>query len=324
LAAANFTVQPHDATGSAARSAIAFHVRSLIAQVPAAQRGEPEPIHQVRVAARRLRSAVRLFAAYISAIKPKETDERLKWLGQQAGAVRDLDVLEGLMQKRAKKLDAQIGKDLEPLFEEIRVRRAKAAQSLATSLASRRYKELVARLSAPIAITTQGDTAFGSVAAELFAPMLKSMMRAGEKMHEEPTADDLHRLRKRAKGSRYALETMIAIDEKQLRGMLKSLEDLQDLIGGFHDAVVAVVWIKEFATSRELSVNVAFACGALAQAIQRGERKLKRRGIKQWNRFAKSAPDRTLKKALAKVQPKEVSSDDAVHHAPRPRRRAHA
>ena len=324
MAAANFTVQPHDATGSAARSAIAFHVRSLISQVPAAQKGEAEPVHQVRVAARRLRSAVRLFAAYISAIKPKETDARLKWLGQQAGAVRDLDVLEKLMQKRAKNLDPLIGKDLEPLFEEIRVRRAKAAQNLATSLASRRYKALVARLSAPIAITTQGDAAFGSVAAELFAPMLKSMMRAGQKIHEKPTAEDLHRLRKRAKGSRYALETMLAIDEKQLRGMLKSLEDLQDLVGGYHDAVVAVAWIREFVASRELPANVAFACGALAQAIARGERKLKRRGLKEWNRFAKTDPDRIIKKALEKVQPKGVSSDDAVHHAPRPRRRAHA
>jgi CHAD domain-containing protein len=324
LAAANFTVQPHDATGSAARSAIAFHVRSLISQVPAAQKGEAEPVHQVRVAARRLRSAVRLFAAYISAIKPKETDARLKWLGQQAGAVRDLDVLEKLMQKRAKNLDPQIGKDLEPLFEEIRVRRAKAAQNLATSLASRRYKALVARLSAPIAITTQGDAAFGSVAAELFAPMLKSMMRAGQKIHEKPTAEDLHRLRKRAKGSRYALETMLAIDEKQLGGMLKGLEDLQDLVGGYHDAVVAVAWIREFVASRELPANVAFACGALAQAIARGERKLKRRGLKEWNRFAKTDPDRIIKKALEKVQPKGVSSDDAVHHAPRPRRRADA
>jgi CHAD domain-containing protein len=324
LAAANFTVQPHDATGSAARSAIAFHIRSLIAQVPAAQKGEAEPVHQVRVAARRLRSAVRLFAAYISAIKPKETDARLKWLGAQAGAVRDLDVLEKLMQNRAKKLDPQIAKDLDPLFEEIRVRRAKAAQNLAAALASRRYKALVARLSAPIAITTQGDAAFGSVAAELFAPMLKSVMRAGEKMHEKPTAEDLHRLRKRAKGSRYALETMLAIDEKQLGGVLKSLEDLQDLVGGYHDAVVAVAWIKEFVTSLSLPANVAFACGALAQAIQRSEQKLKRRGLKQWNRFVKTDPDRTVKKALEKVQPKGVSSDDAVHHAPRPRRRAHA
>jgi CHAD domain-containing protein len=150
------------------------------------------------------------------------------------------------------------------------------------------------------------------------------MMRAGEKLPEDPSPDELHRLRKRAKGSRYALETMLAIDEKQLGEMLKDLEDLQDLVGGYHDAVVAVAWIKEFVTSRELPASVAFACGALAQAIQRGERKLKRRGLKQWSRFAKTDPDRTLKKALAKVQPKGVLSDDAVHHAPRPRRRAHA
>jgi CHAD domain-containing protein len=321
LAAANFIVQPHDATGSAARSAIAFHVRSLIAQVPAAQKGEAEPVHQVRVAARRLRSAVRLFAGYISAIKPKEIDARLKWLGQQAGAVRDLDVLEALMQEGAKKLDPEIAKDLEPLFEEIRLRRAKAAENLAKSLASRRYTALVARLSAPIAINTRGDAAFGSVAAELFAPMLKSVMRAGEKMHEKPTAAELHRLRKRAKGSRYALETMLAIDRKQLGGVLKSLEDLQDLVGGYHDAVVAIAWIKEFVGARELPANVAFACGALAHALHRDERKLKRRGLKEWNRFAKSDPDRIVKKALDQ-HPKGVSPDDAVHHAPRPRRRA--
>ena len=322
MASPNFSVQPHDATGSAARSAIAFYVRALIAQVPGAQRGEAEPVHQLRVAARRLRSAVRLFAPYVSAIRPKEIDERVKWLGKQAGAVRDLDVLEKLLQKSATKLDPANIKDLEPLFEEVRVRRAKAAESLATSLDSRRYKLLVARLSAPIAITSRGDVAFGSVAEELFVPMLKAVMRVGEKMHEDPPPDELHRLRKRAKRTRYALEMMLAIDEKQLRGLLKGLEDLQDVVGGYHDAVVAVAWIKEFVTSRELPVHVVFACGALAEAIARSERKLKRCGIKEWTRFAKTDPDRIVKKALEKVQPKGVSSDDAVHHAPRPRRRA--
>lgn len=297
--------------------------------MPGAQKGEAEPVHQVRVAARRLRSTVSLFAPYISAIKPKITDQQLSWLGHQAGAVRDLDVLEKLLRKRAKKLDLQISTHLEPLFEDLRLRRAKAAENLARVLASRRYKSLVARLSAPIAITTRSDVAFGSVAGELFAPMLKSVTRAGEQMHEKPTSDDLHHLRKRAKGARYALETMQAIDEKQLGSVLKGLEELQDLVGGYHDAVLARNWINEFVTSREPGVKVAFASGALTQAILRDERKLKRRGLKEWNRFAKIDPERIVKKALEKVQPKGVSSqrgssDDAVHHAPRPRRRAHA
>ena len=249
---------------------------------------------------------------------------RVKWVGKQAGAVRDLDVLDKLLHKRAKKLDPQIAQELEPLLEEVRVRRAKAAEALAVALASRRYKLLVAKLSAPIAITSRGDVAFGSVAAELFAPMLKAAMRAGAKVHEDATPDELHRLRKRAKRTRYALEMMLAVDEKHLGSLLKGLEELQDLIGGYHDAVVAVNWIKEFVSSRELPANIAFACGALAQAILRGESKLKRRGIKEWNRFVKTDPDRIVKKALEKVHPQEVSSDDAVHPAPRPRRRAHA
>jgi len=324
LAAPNFTFQPHDATGSAARSALAFYVRALTAQVAGAQIGEAEPVHQLRITARRLRSAARLFAPFISALRPKEIDARLKWLGKQAGAVRDLDVLEKLLRKRAKKLEPQVAKDLEPLFEELRIRRAKAAENLAASLASRRYTSLVAKLSAPIAITSRGDVAFGSVAGELFAPMLKAMMRAGERMHEDPLPEELHRLRKRAKKSRYALEMMVAIDEKQLRVLLKKLEDLQELLGSYHDAVVAVSWIQEFVTSHALAASVAFACGALAQTLQRSEQKLKRRRLREWHRFIKSDPARIVKKALAKVQPKEVSSDDAVHHAPRPRRRAHA
>jgi len=330
LAKPNFSVPPHDAAGSAARSTIAVHLRALIDQIPGAQRGEPEPVHQVRVAARRLRSAVGLFAPYIASLRPKVMDARLKWLGAQAGVVRDLDVLGELLQQRGKKLDPQISKDLEPVFEEVRVRRAKAANDLARSLASNRYKALIARLSAPIAITHRGDAAFGAVAGNLFTPILKSVIRAGEKMHEDPTPDDLHSLRKRAKAARYSLEMMLAIDKKPLGEMLEGLEELQDKVGEHHDAAGAVAWIKEFVGARQLPGNVAFACGALAEAFRRREAKLKRRGIKEWNRFVKSNPERAVRKALDKVQPPQISSppargssNDAVHHAPRTRRTAH-
>lgn len=341
MAESNFIVPPHDATGSAARSAIAFHFRALTAQVPAAMSGDAEPVHQVRVATRRLRAAIHLFAPYISAIKPKDIDERLKWIGGQAGAVRDLDVLAKTTQRRARRLDPQIAKDLDPLFEEIRASRKKAADSLASALTSRRYKSLVARLSEPIAITAEADAAFGALAGELFAPMLKSTLRAGERMHEDPTSEDLHHLRKRAKRARYALETMLGISEKQLREVLEHLETLQELLGRYHDAVVAVKWIKDFANSRELPLNVAFGCGALAESVQRGERKLKRRGLKEWRRFKQTDPERRVEKALEKMQPTALSnnskrvslpkgvsqkgvSNDDLHNAPRTRRGPHS
>ena len=292
-------------------------------QVPGAQQGEEEPVHQVRVAARRLRSAVRLFSPYISSLRPKVMEARLKWLGKQAGAVRDLDVLDRLLQKRAARLDPVMLKDLEPLFEQLRLRRAEASSRLARSLASSRYKSLVARLSEPIAITTRGDDAFGAVAGDLFAPMLQAVMRAGEKIHDDPNPEQLHRLRKRAKASRYALEMMLGLDKKHVTSILKELEKLQDLMGGYNDAIMAAGWIREFATSRVHPANVAFACGALAEGLHRGEIKLKRRGLKEWHRFLNSNPSRILKKALDQ-QLKEDTSNAPVRNAPRTRRRTNS
>jgi hypothetical protein len=192
------------------------------------------------------------------------------------------------------------------------------------SLSARRYKALMARLAAPVPLTSQGDVVFGEVAAQLLAPVLKSVLRAVARMHEEPVPDELHRLRKRAKRTRYALEMMLAINHRQLGDLFASLEKLQDLLGGYHDAVVAIGWVREFVTAREQPSNITFACGALAEEIRRREQKLRRRGLKEVHRFVKSDPERAVKKALQKAPPKEVSSDAAVHHAPRPGRRARA
>lgn len=311
----HFIISPVDATGSAARSAIAFHLRALTAQVAAAERGEREPIHQLRVATRRLRATLLLLAPYISALRPRQRDGQLKWISAQAGAVRELDVLEELIQSCARKLAAP-ARDLEPLWIELRRRRAKAAETLAASLRSTRFKSMIDRLSGPIPITANGDIEFRSVAAKLLEPILKSMLRAGERMHDEPTPAQLHRLRVRAKRSRYALETTLGFEDKHVSKVLRHLVDMQDLLGRYHDAAVAPQWISAFVKSSELSTNAAFACGALLESVRRRERKLQRRALREWRRLSEADPLAILK-ALEKAQPRGGSSDDALHHAAR-------
>lgn len=324
MAGSTFIIPPHDAAGSAARSTIAFYFRALAEQVAAAQNGDVEPVHQVRVASRRLRAAIRLFSPYIQSIKPRDIEERLKWIGAQAGAVRELDMLERLSRKTVKKLDPAIVKDLDPMWEEFRDRRKEAAENLNRALNSLRYKALAKRLSGRIEITAEGDVAFASVAPKLISPMLKSAIKAGEKLGEDPPPDQLHKLRKRSKNARYTLEMMMGLGGKDLRQVLKRLEDLQEVLGDYHDAAVAVEWMKNFVTSRELPANVAFGCGALAESIQRRERKLKRRSLKAWHRFTRADPSRTVIKSLEKAQPKGGSSDEPIHNAARDRRGSHA
>ena len=324
MAGTNFVIPPHDAAGSAARSTIAFYFHSLSEQVAAAANSGVEPVHQVRVASRRLRAAVRLFSPYIQSIKPRDIEERLRWIGAQAGAVREFDTLEKLSRRMMKKLDPAMVKDLDPIWEEFKQGRQTAAENLAKALNSPRYKSLAHRLSGRIEITAEGDVAFASAAPKLISPMLKSAIRAGEKLSDDPAPEQLHELRKRSKNARYTLEMMMGLGGKTLRQILKHLEDLQEVLGDYHDAAVAVDWMKNFVGSRELPANVAFGCGALAESIQLRERKLKRRSLRAWHRFIRADPYRRVIKSLEKAQPKGGSSDEPIHNAARDRRGSHA
>jgi inorganic triphosphatase YgiF len=56
--------------------------------------GNPEGVHQMRVGIRRLRAAISLFRAIVSGKEADDIKRELKWLGEQLGPARDLDVLE--------------------------------------------------------------------------------------------------------------------------------------------------------------------------------------------------------------------------------------
>src|SRR5439155_283091 len=55
-------LSPDDGAAVAARVVVRFHLRAFVRVEPAARAGEVEPVHQLRVATRRLRTALRLFA----------------------------------------------------------------------------------------------------------------------------------------------------------------------------------------------------------------------------------------------------------------------
>lgn len=293
-------IVPHDAIGSAARKAIAFHLGSLLEQVEPAKAGEVEAIHQLRVATRRLRAALRLFARYLRAIKPRATSMQLRWLAGEAGRVRNLDIIEALARTRAQKLPAEIAGALDPIWQEVRAQRAKGAAQLAAALESARFKRLVKVLSATIPITPAADAPFSSIAAELVRPLLESMMKAGEKMENDPVPLKIHRLRVRAKRARYALETMREMDKAQIGAILDRLAEVQDVLGSYHDAVVAAQWIENLVRSSALAPETVFAAGALTELTRRRERKLARRALARWKDFTKPGRGRALMKRLRK------------------------
>jgi CHAD domain-containing protein len=54
--------------------------------------GDPEALHQMRIALTRLRTALSFFSPMVADSRRKQVKRELKWLNAQLGAVRDLDV----------------------------------------------------------------------------------------------------------------------------------------------------------------------------------------------------------------------------------------
>jgi triphosphatase len=82
-----------DSSQQAAFQAIAHAcLHQLVGNLPAMQGGDPEGLHQMRVALRRLRAAISLFAVMLADPQTQQMKAEFKWLTGELGPARELDV----------------------------------------------------------------------------------------------------------------------------------------------------------------------------------------------------------------------------------------
>ena len=119
------------------------HLDAVLAQHDGTCRGDPEALHQIRIALTHLRTAIRFFSPMVDdALRPEVWTE-LKWLNSQLGMVRDLDVA-------IERVIAESGGDLTVIAElqHWDEKRAESHRLLARALQSARYRHLVEQTSA--------------------------------------------------------------------------------------------------------------------------------------------------------------------------------
>ena len=114
-------VSPGSTMGELAFAVLRRQLAVLRAKEPGTRLGEdPEELHDMRVATRRLRAALSLFDGVLP-VRAQVFREELGWLGRLLGAVRDLDVqLQGLADMSASVADWSAGArpdDHDPLAE---------------------------------------------------------------------------------------------------------------------------------------------------------------------------------------------------------------
>lgn len=229
-------VRPEQSPSQAWRSSAAACIAQLQSNEPGVASEDPEFIHQMRVALRRLRSALRLFEPVLPAAVPAEVTAHMDRLDRALGLARDADVLHSdvLAPVRAAfPEDARIAE----LCAAAQRDRAEKRAAAAAALAAREHALFILSFGALLHAPAAGET--GGTLAEFAARRIGRLHRKVRKLARAARGLDasaLHRLRVAAKRLRYAIEFMAPLYRaKDSRRALAALARLQDTLGALND-----------------------------------------------------------------------------------------
>ncbi|MFC4947917.1 CHAD domain-containing protein [Pseudonocardia sp. GCM10023141] len=276
----------------------AEQLRRMDAQV---RRQAPDAVHQMRVAARRLRSALQAYGRVVDRDSTRELTDELKWLGEALGSARDLEVLHDHLQATVATLAPELvlGPVAAELTREFSPRQAAAAAEAVAALDSDRYLALLERIDLLLAdppLTRQAGRkarkAFPALLGRTHRSLGKRLRVAGSAAAGPERDEALHEARKAAKRLRYAGDVGRPALGTPGRRLTRQVKKLQQVLGDHHDAVAARPVVRDLAVRAQQDGGSGFTYGLLHEVESSRARDCER---------ALPAAVRKVKKAAAPV-----------------------
>jgi triphosphatase len=260
------------------------HFAALLRKEGGTRLGEdPEQLHDMRVATRRMRAAIALFEGALPA-EVVGLREELGWVASALGAVRDLDVLIQQLEAWGREPDGLDDRALAVVADVLSADRDQARENLVQTLDSPRYERLLTECTAVLRRGPVGASPSSRVPAVDAAPSLikkryRKVRKGGRRIDRTSKPAEYHRLRIRAKRLRYALQFLAPIYGRDVRALIRRTVRLQDLLGAHQDAEVAVARFEAIVAEEgnDLPPAAAFAMGEIAERYARRKAKLRRR-----------------------------------------------
>jgi triphosphatase len=290
-------VLAYDTTQAAVRKIVARQLRRLRLHDPGVRAGkDPEALHDMRVATRRLRAALRIFPAGSPARLQTRMSQELRWLGELLGGVRDLDVQLAKLDAFTAAAPAGFRPALGVLHAHLDGQRSRCRADMLAGLDTPRYFKLLVQLE-HFAYSRAPRRPRNTAALELIATTgrgaikkaFRRLLKRGAKVGAMPHPEDLHGLRIRAKRLRYLLEFLQELTGKSGRVLVKRLTELQDLLGSYHDAVVAADFVRTYVegVGAQLPPASMVALGALVGSELRLAEQKRADFEHTWHRFTR-------------------------------------
>ena len=288
-----------------AGAVVLTHIRAQVDQILAhdlpVRLDAPDAVHKMRVATRRLRSALTTFKPLFAAEVVRPLRDELKWLAAELGAARDAEVMRDRV---AAAVDTDGGLDaaasghavgqLDSAYRE-------AHDRVLAELDGERYHRILSSLDGLVAdppFTDRAADRAGRVLPRLVGrsyTVVRDLVEAADARPAGAEREELlHDARKSAKAARYAGESVAPVFGSDATAFAEAMEAVQEALGEHQDSVLTRQRLRELAAVTD-STEAAFLFGrlhALEEARAEGVehrfdeawKAARRKSLRRWTR----------------------------------------
>ncbi|RCG31260.1 CHAD domain-containing protein [Sphaerisporangium album] len=260
-----------DSAGGVVVAYVASQVAALTAQDPQVRRSEEDAVHQMRVAGRRLRSALKSFSDVIT--ETTGIQDELRWISNVLGEVRDLEVIRERFAAHLDELEPEVvfGPVRTRLGDDLAEREREAMGRVNEAMSGERYFALLDRLDAlvvnppltPLAVK-KADVTLAKVADKSWKRVVRRYETAQAIEDAEQREIAMHDVRKAAKRARYTAEALRPLLGDEADELAKRAKSVQTVLGLHQDGVVAQKILLEEAERARQAGEDTFTYGLLA------------------------------------------------------------
>lgn len=275
-----FAPQEGDTLGDVAKKNLGRQLARLLWNEAGSRIGvDPEYVHDMRVAGRRLRTAMRVFEGALRRPTRRAWARELRWIGRGLGRVRDCDVGLERIHKMAAAASEPERAALMVFANRIEIRRARRRAALIRQLDSPRFAAFRAAARPWIQMRSETRLRRGaSMPAFVVGPRVVAewdhrMLEACTCAERVPTPRNVHALRIAIKRARYAVEYFADLEGPGASRRAKRLGKLQSMLGARMDAAILLHEMRRYARTipkedRELQLGAQAAIGKLERAAR--------------------------------------------------------
>jgi CHAD domain-containing protein len=242
---------PADVGRTPAERALADYLAEQIDEVFAGDLGlrrGRDPIHDTRVAIRRLRSTIRVFGKLLDQRAVGDVEAELKWYAGLLGEVRDCHVQRRRFRSALADLpvDLVLGPVAGRITSDLQSQQVRARTEVTEAMSGSRYLDLLTTLQR---WRTDPPIADPPTRGALDKRARRAERKADRRLADAVEAGDdalLHRARKAAKRGRYAAELRTPL-EPRAKETVKLYKRIQRILGDHQDGVVASATLRRLA-----------------------------------------------------------------------------